>query len=110
MHQTMIMVGATALLAAALPSGFATASAQTATASQPGRYSVESTPVGKMLDDPAATAVLKKLIPTVYANPMFQQDGRSITLKEIQTYEPDALSDANLAKIQAELDKLPPKG
>lgn len=109
MRQTIIMVGAAALLVGAFPLGLATASAQTTT-SQPSHFSVDSTPVGKLLDDPAATAVLKKLIPTVYANPMFQQDGRSITLKEIQTYEPDALSDANLAKIQAELDKLPPKG
>ena len=75
-----------------------------------GHYSATSTQVGKLLDDPAAAAVLKKTIPTVYANPMFQQDGRSLTLKDIQTYEPDALSDANIAKIQAEFDKLPPKG
>jgi len=31
-------------------------------------------------------------------------------LKAIQQYEPEALSDANLAKIQAELDKIPAKG
>lgn len=35
--------------------------------------------------------------------------GRSLTLKAIQQYEPDALSDENLAKIQAEFDKLPAK-
>jgi hypothetical protein len=72
-------------------------------------YSVSTTLVGKMLDDPAANAVLKKMIPTVYANEMFQTMGREITLKDIQQYEPEALSDANLAKLQAELDKLPAK-
>jgi hypothetical protein len=40
---------------------------------------------------------------------MFQTMGRSLTLKAIQQYEPDALSDENLAKIQAEFDKLPAK-
>jgi hypothetical protein len=73
-------------------------------------YSVETTLVGKMLDDPAANALLKRMIPTVYANDMFQTAGRELTLKAIQQYEPEALSDANLAKIQAELNKIPAKG
>ena len=72
-------------------------------------YSVETTLVGKMLDDPAANALLKRMIPTVYANEMFQTAGRDLTLKAIQQYEPEALSDANLGKIQAELNKLPAK-
>lgn len=87
----------------------ATAVAQGTTA-QPGHYSVADTPVGKLLDDPAANEILKKMIPTVYANDMFQTQGRSLTLKAIQQYEPDALSDENLAKIQAEFDKIPAKG
>lgn len=72
-------------------------------------YSVATTLVGKMLDDPASDAVLKKMIPSVYANEMFKTAGRELTLKQIQQYEPEALSDANLAKVQAELDKIPAK-
>ncbi|MBO9575015.1 MAG: hypothetical protein J7494_04715 [Sphingobium sp.] len=72
-------------------------------------YSVSTTLVAKLLDDPAAAAVLKKLIPAVYENEMFQSAGRERTLKDIQQYEPEALSDENLAKIQVELDKLPAK-
>jgi hypothetical protein len=75
----------------------------------PAPYSVSATTVGKMLDDPAANAVLKKMIPSVYANEMFQTMGRDLTLKDIQQYETEALSDANLAKLQAELDKIPAK-
>ena len=75
----------------------------------PAHYSVATTLVGTMLDDPAANALLQKMIPTVYANEMFKTMGRDLTLKAIQQYEPEALSDANLAKIQAELDKLPAK-
>lgn len=92
------------LLAATMP-----APAADAPAAQAAHYSVSSTLVGKMLDDPAANALLKKMIPTVYANEMFQSMGRELTLKAIQQYEPEALSDANLAKIQAELDKIPAK-
>ena len=73
-------------------------------------YSVAETPAGKLIDDPAAAEVLKKHIPTVWANEMFQTMGRDLPLKAIQQYEPDALSDANLAKIQADLDKIPAKG
>jgi hypothetical protein len=98
-----------ALAAAATLSMPAMASAQGTTAAQPAHYSVANTPVGKLLDDPAANAILKKMIPTVYANDMFQTQGRDLTLKAIQQYEPHALSDENLAKIQAELDKIPAK-
>lgn len=102
------------LLLAALAAGPLTmvavsARAADAAATQPAHYSVTMTLVGKMLDDPAANALLKKLIPTVYANEQFQSAGRELTLKAIQQYEPEALSDANLAKIQAELDKIPAK-
>jgi para-nitrobenzyl esterase len=65
--------------------------------------------VGAMLDDPVANALLKKMIPTVYANEMFQTMGRELTLKSIQQYEAEALSDENLAKLQVELDKIPAK-
>lgn len=73
-------------------------------------YSVETTLVGKLLDDPAANELLKKMIPSVYGNEMFHSMGRDNTLKGIQQFEPEALSDANLAKIQAELNKIPAKG
>ena len=82
------------------------AMAQTAPAAH---YSVTETKVAKLLDDPAAAEILRRLIPTVYANEMFQSAGREFTLKDIQQYEPEALNDENLAKIQAEFDKIPAK-
>jgi hypothetical protein len=72
-------------------------------------YSVETTLVGKLLDDPAANELLKRMIPSVYGNEMFHSMGRDQTLRAIQQFEPEALNDASLAKIQAELDKLPAK-
>jgi para-nitrobenzyl esterase len=99
-------LAAEAAVAPAAPAAPATPAAPAAASA---KYSVSTTLVGKMLDDPAANAVLKKMIPTVYANEMFQTMGRELTLKDIQQYEGEALSDANLAKLQAELDKLPAK-
>lgn len=96
-----------ALAAGSLPALIAPAAGAEAAAAA--HYSVSTTLVGKLLDDPAADAILKKMIPTVYANEMFKTMGRESTLKAIQQYEPEALSDANLAKLQAELDKIPAK-
>ena len=109
MHTKMMKLSV--LLALALhPAVASHALAQAATAPTQAHYSVSTTPVGKLLDDPAAAEILRRMIPTVYANEMFQTAGRELTLQAIQQYEPDALSDANLAKIQAEFDKIPAKG
>lgn len=102
-----------ALAIAALAFGATAVSAQPAadapvlTAS--GHYSVDTTRVAFLLDDPAAAAILQRLIPGVYANDMFKTMGRDNTLKGVQQYEPGELTDANLARIQAEFDKLPPR-
>ncbi len=99
-----------ALLAGGLlPLQASPAFAEPAPAAQSAHYSVETTLVAKLLADPAAVAVLKELAPTVYANDQFQTAGRELTLKQIQQYEPEALSDANLAKIQAAFDRIPAK-
>jgi hypothetical protein len=99
-----------ALVMGAMPMMTAPVSAADAAAAQAAHYDVATTLVGKMLDDPVANALLKKMIPTVYANDMFQTSGRELTLKTIQQYEPEALSEENLAKLQAELNKIPAKG
>jgi para-nitrobenzyl esterase len=95
-------------VAPAAPKAPAAATAPAAGAAA-AHYSVETTLVGKLLDDPAANEILKKMIPSVYGNDMFHSMGRDNTLKGIQQFEPEALSDANLAKLQAELNKIPAK-
>ena len=106
MRKTLMTLALTSLAGAALPMALAPAFAQ---AAQPAHYSVAETPVGKLIDDPAAAAILQKLIPTVWSNSMFQTAGRDLTLKAIQQYEA-VLTDAKLAEIQAEFDKIPAKG
>ena len=83
--------------------------AQEALAEAEAHYSVETTLVGTLLDDPDAAAILQELIPTIYANEMFQNMGRPQTLRGIQQYEGAVLNDEMLARIQAEFDKLPPR-
>ena len=109
MRRTMIAMTLASLAGAPLLLQTAPAFAQAAPAAKPAHYSVQTTIVEKLLADPAAAAILKELIPTVYANDQFQTAGRALTLKDIQQYEADALSDENLAKIQAAFDKIPAK-
>ena len=110
MRKLMLTVALASLAGAVVPMASAALLAADADAPQPAHYSVDKTLVGTLLADPAAVEILKRLIPTVYANDQFQSAGRSLTLKDIQQYEPDALSDENLAKIQAEFDKIPTQG
>jgi hypothetical protein len=100
------------LIAAALTAAGLTISpafaADEVPAAQTAHYSIQTTVIGKLIDDPAAAAILKQLIPTVWANEMFHSLGRDQTLKGIQQFEP-ALTDAKLAEIQAAFDKIPVK-
>ncbi len=106
MRKTLTTIALASLALSTVPGLSVPASAQ---AGQTAHYSVSDTPVGKLIDDPAAAAILQKLIPTVWANEMFQSAGRELTLKAIQQYEA-VLTDAKLAEIQAEFDKIPAKG
>src|SRR5690606_34173945 len=75
MRKTLMTMTLASLVGATLPAMSTPAIAQ---AAQPARYSVADTPVGKLIDDPAAAAILKKHIPTVWANDMFQSAGRDL--------------------------------
>ncbi len=97
-----------ATMLASLVAGPGSVAVAYAQATAPTQYSVNETPVGKLIDDPKAAAILQELIPTVWANEMFQSLGRDLTLKAIQQYEA-VLTDEKLAEIQAALDKLSTK-
>lgn len=102
MRKTLIGAALFATGSAMAPSP---AFAEEAPAGQAAHYSVATTLIGKLIDDPAAAAVLKEMIPTVWANEMFHSLGRDQTLKGIQQFEP-LLTDEKLAQIQAAFDKL----
>ena len=71
-------------------------------------YTVADTDIGTLLDDPAAKAILDKNIPGFSANPQIDM-ARSMTLKAVQAYAADKLTDEALAKVDADLAKLPAK-
>ncbi|UVO53082.1 hypothetical protein [Sphingomonas sp. SUN039] len=99
---------AIALFAAALsPVAVAaqTAPAPTAPAAK-AAYNTTDTDIGTLLDDPAAKAILEKHMPGFTANPQIDM-ARSMTLKAIQAYAADKITDEALAKIDADLAKLP---
>ena len=73
-----------------------------------GHYSTTSTEIGTLLDDPAAKAVIEKHIPGMTTNEQVDM-ARGMTLKDIQQYSPDAITDKVLADTDAELVKLPVK-
>lgn len=70
-------------------------------------YTSARTHIGKLLDDPAARAIVDKHVKGLSGRPQIGL-ARSMTLKQLQTYS-DEFSDDVLAKIDAELAKLPPK-
>jgi len=96
-----------ALIVAAPLAAAAPAFAADAPAPAPA-LTVEATSIGDLLDNPQAKAVLEKHIPEMIANPQFEM-ARGMTLKQIQGFAGDALSDDKLAAINAELAKLAAK-
>lgn len=70
-------------------------------------YSVDQTLIGDLLDDPAACAVLDKHIPGFSGNDQVDL-ARGMTLRGIQPYAQDTMTDEVLANIDADLGHLHP--
>ena len=98
-----VSFSATQALAAPAPASPAAAPAAPASA-----YSVETTELGTLLDDPAAKAVLNKHVPDIISSEQIDM-ARTMTLKQLQQYAGDRLTDEKVALIQADLDKLAKK-
>jgi para-nitrobenzyl esterase len=71
-------------------------------------YSVAATTIGTLLDDPAAKAVLVKHLPEMAKSDQIDM-AREMTLKDIQQYAPDMVTDKVLAEVDADLATLKPK-
>lgn len=95
------------ILAAVLAFGLSSVGGAQAPAA-PAHYNTNDTELGTLLDDPAAKAVLDKDVPGLTSNDQVDM-ARAMTLKAMQQYAPDTLTDATLAKVDADLSKLPPK-
>lgn len=97
-------------LAALLPTAAVaqTAPAPAPVATAPAHYTTADTEIGTLLDDPAAKAIVEKNIPGMTTNDQIDM-ARGMTLKAVQQYSPDLVTDARLAAIDAEFAKLPAK-
>jgi para-nitrobenzyl esterase len=104
MRMTLIAFAAALALTPAIASAQAAAPAAAAAA----HYSTDNTTIGEIMADPAAKAVVDKHVPGMLANDQIEM-AKDMTLKQIQQYSPDNLSDKTLADIDAEFAKLPAK-
>ena len=79
--------------------------AGSAAAAQAAKFKTGETTVGDILDNPAATAVVKKHLPELVANEQINM-ARGMTLKAIQQYSADTVTDQKLTDIDADFAKL----
>lgn len=73
-----------------------------------GGLSVDRTPIGEILDNPAAMAVLTKNAPGLTRNDSLSA-WRNLTLRDVQKLVGQSLRDEQLDSIQRDFDRLPPK-
>ena len=97
------------LLAAALAATALTAApAVAADAPAKPAYSTSETSIGELIDNPETKAIFDKYLPGVSSNDQFEM-AKPMTLKQVQAFAPDQFTDETLAKIDAELAKVPAK-
>jgi hypothetical protein len=70
-------------------------------------YSAD-TPLETVVGDPAAKAALDKTLPNIARHPAFDQF-KTMSLRQLQIYAPDKISDEAVAKVDADLKALPAK-
>jgi hypothetical protein len=101
----------TALAASLMLLSAATAAPALADAAMPAAnrgYTTAETPIGTLVDDAEAKAIVDKHLPGFSTNPQVEM-ARGFTLKQVQAFVPDQIKDEILAAIDADLAKLPPK-
>jgi len=98
---TNLVLTAAFVLGAAAP-----ASADTAPTAPPATFGTATTTLGTLLDNPATAPIVLKYLPNIAANAHIDI-ARTLTLKQIQAYAPDRLTDDMLAKIDADLAQVP---
>jgi len=77
--------------------------ATAAAAPASGKLSVETTPVGEIIKNEKAKAVLEKALPPIS---QFYDQIATMTLSQVAPMSQGAIDDAKLKEIQAEFDKL----
>lgn len=68
-------------------------------------FSTAATPIGEILDNAEAKAVVEKHLPGFSSHPQIDM-ARSFTLKAVQGFQPEMITDELLAKIDADFAAL----
>lgn len=74
----------------------------------PANYSTADTDLGTLIDDPASRVLVEKHIPGMTTNPQVEM-AKGMTLRQIQAFAPDDVTDERLNNLDKELAKLPAK-
>jgi para-nitrobenzyl esterase len=103
-------VAAAAILALTSPAAMAqsaapAAQAAPAAAAPAAALSTATTTIGDIIDNSAAKAIVEKYLPGFSTHPQIDM-ARSFTLKAVQSFRPDMISDEALAKIDADFAAL----
>ena len=102
--KTKLAAGLAALATLAAVPAFAQApAAAPASAAAAGPLSVEKTPIGQIIANPAAKAALEKEVPTI---DQYYDQIKEMTLAQVAPMSQGALDDAKLKVIQAAFDKI----
>lgn len=101
---SLAALSAPALAAPATAAPATNAPAATAPAAK-AKYTTADTEIGTLLDDPAAKAIVEKHIPGFTTNDQVDM-ARGMTLRGVQQYASEEVTDARLAAIDAEFAKL----
>jgi len=78
--------------------------AASSAAAQPA-YSTDETTIGDLLDNKDTYAILKKYLPEIVDSDQVDLT-RNMTLRQIQQYAPDEVTDAKLVEVDSEFAKL----
>ena len=92
----------------AAPAFAAPAAATTSPAAAPAaaiKLTTAGTDIGTILDNPAAKAIVEQNIPGLTTNEQIDM-ARGMTLKDVQQYAADEVTDAKLAAIDVEFAEL----
>jgi len=89
----------------AAPAPAAPAPASAAAPASTAKFTTATTDIGTLLDNPAAKAIVEKHIPGMTTNDQVEM-ARGMTLKDVQQYAPEEVTDERLAAIDAELAAL----
>ena len=93
-------------LLAAPATAFAADTAATGTTVAKPAFSTADTDIGTLIDNSATKAILVKYMPEMVNSPQIDM-ARPMTLRQVQTYAPDKITDEVLAKIDVDLAAVP---